>query len=146
MQYKSDYKASREREIEAEKRLQDLKFLTENSSLKGRFTDWDLSVTSSTSGKAYTIEVKLNRTPENEAFIELGQYIENVLHPSGLSDTKASHHLLTFLGDHQMYMIKTPVLKKLIAQRKYLKTHIDRNGYLLAIFNREDLLSYCNIL
>lgn len=147
MSFKSDYEKSREREIALEKHLQDTyKVLTENSSEKGDFPNWDISSTGTgkNANKITTFEVKYVGT-EN-VVIENGRIIDSVLHPTGLSLTDANYYVICFNGDSSFYLIPVTKLKELVADTKNKKTIYDRNNFKLHIFEKEFILQFCKII
>ena len=148
--YNTDYTKSRKEEIRFENYLKTRKgVITENSSDKGCFNSWDISITSTTKNDLVTTyEVKYNSNYSNNTIaFEIHHLINDVKVNSGLSATAADYYILTLENDPNFYMIETEKLRELCRTthpQKFL--HYDKNNYLLAVFNKDYIIKHFTVI
>jgi len=149
-EFKRDFKKGREAERLFENYLRvEYTCNTESSYAEGYFPGYDLSTTATT-GTILKYEVKWNAAYNKDLdfkngtiVIELSKTLDGQRVDSGLSLTTADYYGFVLEGSDAFHIISTTDLKRLCfdPKLKQKKLLTDRNGYLLAIFDKPFLLS-----
>jgi len=143
-QFDHDNNKGRKAEILFEQYLVARNNQTENSSLKGNFSLWDISCTSFTSNVS-TFEVKAqSHYHVDNVIIETCRIVDEQKTPSGLSATQADYYVFLFEGDPAFYVIKTTKLKLMVESNKGNKViTYDANGYQLYCYDKAFFKKKC---
>ncbi len=146
MCFKSDYQKSRKKELQFLQIIKDTNCCKiEDSSSFGYFPDWDLSITSNTTNKVSTYEIKNQKCYVNDyVLFEFGKLDGLKIEACGLENSKADYYVLSFDCSSSFYVIKKSKLEKILEENKNkISFSILQGKYLVAGLHKSLVLPFC---
>lgn len=146
--YQIDVTQSRNKENEFANILTSKGWVTTTTQASEYFPAYDLAASSGTTTNYYEVKYDRKSTTTGNVAVELYKVINDVKMCSGLTATKSTYYIFCFTDDSNFYQIKTHELFQLIKMMKYKFNCSggDNNSSQLAIFDKEFLLSHCEII